>query len=360
MRAHVATNIIGSFAFDNDKKIIEYRLFPKKPEEIAKELEKVREGKIIKQEREIVNIITKKGYTEIECDRELGIAGVICIQKKDNIASETLQSECRRLAIDMHWVTSQAEFNEIMSKVNVILTREKLKITKSDKIVMSTIGVIDELDKVLNVFSERLKEWYGLYFPEACKLIQSNERFVELVSETARKEDIKDKALTGSIEKSAGMQFSDYDLNSMQQFSKSVLNLFKTKKELTEYIEKITKETIPNMSAVAGPLLSARLLALAGGLEKISRMPSSTVQLLGGEKALFRHLRDKNSPAPKYGALFAHPYVQKSPKELKGKVARLIAAKLSLAAKTDFFSKEDKGEQLKKELEEQVKKVIKI
>ncbi len=360
MRAHIATNIIGSFAFDNDKKIIEYRLFPKNPEEIARELEKVREGKIIKQEKEIVNIITKKGYTEIECDRELGIAGVICIQRKDNIASETLQSEYRRLAVDLKWVSSQAELNEILTKVNVILTREKLKTVKSDKIVMNTIGVIDEIDRVSNVFSERLREWYGLYFPEACKLIQSNEKIVELISEHAKKEDIKDNTISRHIEKSAGMPFSDYDLNSVQEFARSVQGLFKTRKELADYLEKTAKETIPNMSAVAGSLISARMLALSGGLEKISRMPSSTIQLLGSEKALFRHLKDKSSPAPKYGALFAHPYIQNAPKELKGKVARLIAAKLSLAAKIDFFSKEDRGEEMRKVLEEQVKRVIKI
>ena len=100
-----------------------------------------------------------------------------------------------------------------------------------------------------------------------------------------------------------------------------------------------------------------RLIALAGGLEKLAKMPSSTVQLLGAEKALFRHLKGEGK-SPKFGIIFSHTLIQNAPKEMKGKVARLIAAKLSLAARIDNFSKEDRGEELREELDEQVKKAL--
>ena len=168
---------------------------------------------------------------------------------------------------------------------------------------------------------------------------------------------IKDKNVSALIKKSAGMGFSDNDIKEMQGFSESILAMFKVKKSVTKYLGAETKQEIPNLSAIAGPVLSARLLSLAGGLEKIAKMSSSTIQLLGAEKSLFRHLKG-GGRAPKYGILYAHPYVQKAPKEKKGKVARLVAAKLSLAARIDYFSKKDKSKDLKKDLEKQVKAVL--
>jgi len=361
MRAYIATNILGSFAFDKDGKILEQRLFPKRPEEIAMELEKAKKGEILQYEKEIINKLYKAGVKEIICDRPVNISGIICDVKKENLGTQTLQSEFRRLAIELKWVSSQAELNEILTKVNVLLTKEKLKVVKSDRIIMHTIGVIDELDRGLNVFSERLREWYGLYFPEATKMIESNEKLADLVANYANKERIKmeykDKNVVKQIENSAGMNFSEYDLENIQNYAKPILNLFETKKYLTDYLEKLAKEVIPNMTALSGSLLASRLLAQAGGLEKISRLSSSTIQLLGAEKALFRHLRGEGK-APKYGVLFAHPYIQQAPNELKGKVARLIASKLSIAARIDFFSKEDRGSQLKKDLEEHLNKIL--
>ena len=153
------------------------------------------------------------------------------------------------------------------------------------------------------------------------------------------------------------MGFSDDDMKSLQAYSKSILNLFELKEEMTKYIEKETHETVPNISAIAGPLLAARLLNYAGGLEKMSKMPASTIQLLGAEKALFRHLRGEGK-APKFGIIFGHPYIQKADKDKKGKISRLIASKLSLASRFDYFSKTDKSEELTKDLEERVEKIL--
>src|SRR4030065_417735 len=113
---------------------------------------------------------------------------------------------------------------------------------------------------------------------------------------------------------------------------------------------------MPNFSAVAGPLLGARLLSVAGSLDRLAMMPSSTIQLLGAEKALFRHLKGEGK-APKYGILFGHPLIQQATKETKGKVARLVAAKLSIAARLDRFAGKDEGESLRKQLEESMRKI---
>jgi len=352
MKALIATCLIGSFAFDPKGKILGNRLFPKDPGLIAERLEKAK-SEPIPEEIELIDSLKKKGLKEIVWDRHASVKGISCAFEKDNLASRTLQRDFRKLAIGLKWVNSQAELNSILSKVGAESTKAKTRETKRDRILIQAIGMLDELDRVINVFSERLREWYGLYFPEAERAVQSNERFAEMVS-LGRRENLNEFQNLASS--SAGMDFSEEDIRQMQEFAKAVLKLFGEKKELTKYVENNAHEAIPNFSAVAGPLLGARMLAVAGGLDRMAMMPSSTIQLLGAEKALFRHLKGEGK-APKYGILFGHPLIQQAQKELRGKVARLVSAKLSLAARLDRFSGKDEGEKLRKELEESVKRI---
>jgi nucleolar protein 56 len=357
MRAYIAANFMGVFAFDNDRKLLGHRLFPKNVELIAERLEKVNKGEVIPEEKDLIRDLVRLGYKEFVWDKKVQEKGSTFVYNPDHLGKKTLTEEFRRLALELHWVTSQAELNELLSKTSISLTREKLRETKKDRILMQGVGVLDELDRVINVFSERLKEWYGLYFPEAPGVVQDNEKFAQAVSQFSSKEEITGHQLARYVKTSAGMAFSEDDIRNTRLFAETILRLFETKRTLTSYLEKSSAEALPNMFAVAGPLLCLRLISLAGGLDKAARMPTSTIQLLGAEKALFRHLRGEGK-APKYGILFSHPFVQQAPKELKGKVARLVAAKISLASRMDFFSGENRGEQLKKSLEEDVRKTL--
>lgn len=356
MRAHIATGILGSFAFDSSGKPIVHMLFPKKPDVIADKLRKSRAGGILPEELEIIRELSKKGYKELMWNKDKQVRGMICIHKKDNVGEETMQSSYRKLALDLRWVSSQAELNEILSKVNIELTKTELRKEKRDQIIMRVVSVLEELEKELNVFSEKLREWYGLHFPEASSRIPSHERYVELVARQGGRESLEDKELAKLAGKSSGMAFSDYDMRELQAFSKSLLGLYETRKRLNKYLEDMARATLPNTSAVAGPVLGARLLVLAGGLERMAKLPSSTIQLLGAEKALFRHLKGEGK-APKYGVLFGHPLIQSAPRELRGKVARLVSSKISLAARIDNFSDRNDGEKMRRELEEQVRKI---
>jgi len=356
MRAYVGTCIIGSFAFDRDGNVIEKRLFPKDPGKVAKKLKTVRKGELVPEEKEIADALKTRGFKEIVWSRKASVPGISCIEEKDNLADRKLASEFRRLALEFRWSNTQADINAFLSSVNVELTREEMKKEKPDRILMRVVSVIDELDKEINTLTEMLREWYGLYFPEAAKRIGSNEKFLKAVALYGFRESFEDPQLAEAAKKTSGMSFSEEDVKEVQGFAESVLNLIERRERLAKYLEKTADIAVPNLSAVAGPMLAARLLNLAGGLEKISKMPSSTIQLLGAEKALFRHLRGEGK-APKYGVLFGHPLIQQAPKERKGKVARLVAAKLSIAARMDAFSDKNEGERLRKELEEYVKKV---
>jgi nucleolar protein 56 len=357
MRAFVATNILGVFAFDEKGNLLEKVLFPKNPEEIAERLAKVRAGEIIKEEHEVLRAVKARGAIEVIWDKKAKSNIITTVCEPDNKGKSALQDQFRGFAMQFKWATTQSELNEILTKVNILLTKVKMKVEKKDKILMRAVAALDEIDKELNTFSELLREWYGLYFPEAVTSIKSNEKLSSLLKH-GKREELPDKSISGMSKNTSGMEFSEDDLKAVSTFAESIESLFKRKKDISDYIEEASKEAIPNMTAVAGAVIACRLLNLAGGLEKMARMPSSTIQLLGAEKALFRHLKEKTK-APKYGVLFAHPFIQQAPHDKRGKVARLISSKLSLAARTDFFSKEDRSEDFSAQLEKSVKPFLK-
>jgi nucleolar protein 56 len=154
-----------------------------------------------------------------------------------------------------------------------------------------------------------------------------------------------------------GADFSEEEIKTIQAIATEILGFYKLRDNLSEKLEKILKEVAPNFTELAGTMLSAKLIAKAGGLEKLAKMPSSSIQLMGAEKSLFRFLHGKGK-SPRFGLIYNHPFVLNAPEKLKGKVARILASKLSIAAKLDFYSKEYKGDKLKKDLEEKIKKAL--
>ena len=347
---YVVKCLIGILVFDEKQSLINYKLFSKNPEDIAKAL-----SSFSSEEREVLENLKNLGYKEIITDLDIEYSGLEIKREKDNPAANIVREKLREFAQDLGFC-SPAEINKLLNQVNINLTKEKIKRQKRDKVLMQVIGVIGEVDKVTNTLSERLVEWYGLHFPELQQRVNSNEKYASLVSQFGLKENIEDDKLKELITKSSGMEFNKDDEENLKTYAESIGSLFKLREGLAKYIEKLTKEVIPNTSEVAGPLLAAKLVQLAGGLEKLGRLPSSTIQLMGAEKALFRHLKGQGK-SPKYGAIYQHSLIQQVDREKRGKAARMIAAKISLAAKIDSYSERDDGEKLRKELEEEIKKI---
>jgi nucleolar protein 56 len=358
MKAYLATNIIGVFAFDENGRVVAKKLFRKDSEAIANRLVRSGNGEVIEEERAVVEEVRKKGYKEIVMDKRTAFEKITTLYEPQHKGKEIAARELRKLALENKWVSDHAELNMLITKVNVLLAGQKIKAVGKDKIVIQVIGIIDEMDADTNSLAERLREWYGLHFPEMSREIKAHERYAELVEKHGIRGNIKDKAVEYLAQKSVGMDFSGEDEESVKAFSKTLVEMMKTREKVSRYLERLCAEIMPNLSAVAGPLLASRLVAQAGGLEKIAKMPSSTIQLLGAEKALFRHLKGQGR-APKYGVLFSHPLIQQAPKHLKGKVARLISAKLSLAAKMDFYSKKDQAKEMRAYLERKVNELVK-
>jgi len=354
MQAYIVTTFIGVFGVNKKNKIISFNPFPKNSEKIAERM-KLSEIEVIDEEKKVQNDLWKNKYKQfIFSVRKFGAKHV----EPNNDAEKFIKENLRKLAIEKKIVKNQVEFNQLLTRVNLELT--KVKIKKSigrDSLVIQANNTIEELDKSINILIERLREWYGLHFPEMDRIISDHEKYVGIIEKFGLRKNITEAELSKFREKSMGTELNENDIKIIQSFAIRILELYKLRKEISKYLEKELKEVAPNFSELAGAMLGAKLLAKAGGLERLARMPSSTIQLIGAEKALFRFLHGKGK-SPRFGMIFNHPLIQNAPEKLKGRIARVLASKLTIAAKMDYYSKEYKGGQLKKDLEERVKKIL--
>jgi len=211
----------------------------------------------------------------------------------------------------------------------ISLVKEKIKKASEskDKVIIQAVQALEQTDQSLNFFFERLREWYGLYFPELCDRIENHAEFAELVKNEERKE------------KSMGADLEDTDIEMMKSFADKTLEIYNFREELVRYIKENTEKLTPNLSNLINPLLVAKLISLAGSLKNLAMLPASTIQVLGAEPALFRHLR-KGAKPPKHGIIFQDPRIHNAPKWQRGKIARSLASKIAIAAKLDFYSGE--------------------
>jgi nucleolar protein 56 len=228
------------------------------------------------------------------------------------------------------------------------LTKDKLKRpVQEDAMIMSAVGNIEELTSISNTLAKKAREWLSNYLPEASRLIEDNERFVEMAVKP-RSEIITEL----SIKDPLGSEMISEERTALLDFLLSIRILYEEKRKLETYVEEIMQRLCPNLTAVAGAALGAKLIKDAGGLDRLAKTTSTTVQMLGAERALFRHLRNKNIPPPKHGHIINHPLLLKARPENKGKVARALADKITIAVRIDYFHGEYRGDLLRKELDD--------
>ena len=230
----------------------------------------------------------------------------------------------------------------------ILIVKEKLRNSVSDDLlIIQTISNMEDLDKASNLLSRRLREWYELYNPETSYAVENHEKFVSLILSTSKKELLKDFKLENTM----GADLPKKDVDAIMNLAQQINSLYALKKTEEEYLESLMDKTCPNVKAVAGLTIGAKLISLAGSLIRLSKFPASTVQLLGAEKALFRHLRNRKNRPPKFGILHEHMLVAKVLGKNKGKMARTLADKIAIAAKVDHFKGSFVGETLLKQCE---------
>ncbi|MBI2546527.1 hypothetical protein HYV81_05075 [Candidatus Woesearchaeota archaeon] len=264
------------------------------------------------------------------------------LKKKHKQASET-----HDLRPFLH-LFKAPEFHNAFHERNIELTKQALKqsVTK-DQLIIQAANSVADLDKIINQLAKRLREWYELYNPETSKAIEDHEKFIEAIIKKSKQELLQQF----SVKQEMGAALEADDVHALMNLAHHTHELYRARQALEKYSEKLLKEIAPNLHAIAGTAIAAKLLMQAGSLERLSILPASTIQILGAEKAMFRHLTTKHARMPKYGILFQHPLIAKVPQQDRGKAARGLADKLALAAKVDRFKGKPLAAELIKDLE---------
>ncbi|MEM1645141.1 MAG: C/D box methylation guide ribonucleoprotein complex aNOP56 subunit [Ignisphaera sp.] len=381
-RIFIADTVIGSFAVDENGNIVEKAVYPKDIGATIEELLVISEGKINNTLSQLIESLkTKLGLEDYvlvledpDIASELSQKGLKCEVSIAPKPIEVIRGNLAKLAVELGLFPDEKSFREYMHLLSLELTRRRLRkyAQKRDLLAIQAIRAIDDIDKTLNLFAVRLREWYSVYFPELDDISREHNEYVKIVAEIGYRDNMDVKTLTKlgitegrarriveAAQKSIGADLSEMDLTIIRQFAHIWLELLELRDKLTNYIDQVMKEVAPNFTALVGPLLGARLLSLAGSLEELAKLPASTVQVLGAEKALFRALRTGGKP-PKHGVIFQFPEIRKAPKWQRGKIARALATKLAIAARIDFFTGRYVGEELKKKLYERIDEVKKL
>lgn len=234
------------------------------------------------------------------------------------------------------------------------MSRHKLKFSanKVDSMIIQAVKLLDDMDKELNVYAMRTKEWYGWHFPEMAKIMGDNIAYCRVIISVGMRSNIAESdlsdilpeeteaAIKAAAEISMGTEITDEDLDNIKILAEQVITWSEYRQQLSSYLESRMKAIAPNMSALVGYLVGARLIAHAGSLMNLAKSPGSTIQILGAEKALFRALKTKHD-TPKYGLIFHSSLVGQATGRNKGKIARMLSAKAALGLRVDALGEDD-------------------
>ncbi|KXB02439.1 hypothetical protein AKJ43_01710 [candidate division MSBL1 archaeon SCGC-AAA261D19] len=362
---------LGVFAFSKGGEMIGYQLFPKDSKEIADRLYLIKNDKPTEEHYQLLKELYEEGHREFSmASEELAsqlredfddVEFEIHVPSKGNLI---LRSSLREFSDRFDF----ENLNGLLRDAILLVTRKDLRreASRRDKIVIEAIEMLDELDKSINTLYSRIREWYGIHFPELERYISEYPQYFKLVSELGARENFTEsvleekglstedaKKIAKAASNSIGTDFDDMDVEALKKVVKRVEKLYEARNSVEEYNDGLMSQIAPNIRAVVGSSIGARLISLAGGLKKLARKPASTIQVLGAEKALFRALHRKGKP-PKHGVIFQYPDVKGLPRKQRGKAARALANKIAVAARVDVMSGRFVGDDLKEELEDRM------
>ncbi len=327
--------VTKSFAFDNPAaEFVEARAGNLKGSSVIDYLRGINSGFFLNDEP-LLKVFKKEGLD---------------VQMMEEKQLDEIQSNKPQILIDAGFAKNiQDAISKLRDFALSLSSSRVTEISQSpDLHIIQAINALDEIDVMINGLSSRLREWYGLHFPELDNIIDSINGYAQIVMagnraglsdkvyQDAGFPDSKVQMLSVIQQKSKGGEISNENLAIVQSIAKQILDMTKTRNALVNHIETQMNTIAPNLAAILGNAVGARILAKAGSIKKLATLPASTIQVLGAEKALFRALKTGTQP-PKHGILFQHPTVHAAPKWQRGKMARAIAAKAAIASRVDVY-----------------------
>lgn len=266
------------------------------------------------------------------------------------------------------------ELAGILQKFAINLSSMKVKETseKLDLHLVQAVNTLDEIDEIINTISTRIREWYGLHFPELDYLLQNIITYANIVRDAGSRENITKELLSQlevpekkieliqqAISKSQGGDLTVESSESLIILASEVIKLSELRTNLSNTVENLMEILAPNLKNILTAIIGARLIAKAGSLLRLAQMPSSTIQIIGAEKALFRALKTGTRP-PKHGLIFQHPSVNSAPKWQRGKIARALSSKIAIAVRIDVYRKGALDNSLLDKLTKRIETIQKI
>lgn len=376
MKSYIADTLIGIFAFDETGNILNFIDFDGDNVKIIEFYNAIESNVILKIYKNFLLELSNSGFNEFIFDNKklelltstnLGYNTIFI-----NLSMElknfrlTLEHQLKKMGIDK----TQNEILKQYKEISEQLTKIKVSQAggKADIIIIQISTTLDIIKKSLNLFSARLREWYGLHFPELTdKIIDDDIILASLVStlgyrnkftlENLKKNfDLKERTIEKLTQQASESMGADIDLTIIQNYAHQIIALDRYRQELEIYLEDLVEKTAPNINAIIGSLIGAKLIAKAGGLRKLAFMPASRIQLLGAEKALYRFLKT-GEKRPKHGLIFQWNQIRSAKVSHRGNIARIVAGKIGIAAKVDFFRGEFIGDILTKQVKEKIEEI---
>ncbi|MFN3804556.1 MAG: C/D box methylation guide ribonucleoprotein complex aNOP56 subunit [Pyrobaculum sp.] len=376
-KIYIATDVLGFFAVDEEGRVIDRELFERKAEVAASRLIELEKSNPVPELLRLIERVRPKAGKIVVEDPELArklvstLGGGEIVAESPGPALVKMRGEFVKYLneVGLTW----EEYRKFLFETSDLVTRLKLRqaVEKRDLYIAQAISTLDDVDKILNLIASRVREWYGLHFPELEELVRDNKEYIKIVYHIGHRSEIGEevlkkvlpevpedraKKILESAKRSIGAEMTQWDLDQIKAYAEAFLKLDGYREALSTYIDEAMKEVSPNVRELVGPLLGARLIKLAGGLARMAFLPASTIQVLGAEKALFRALRTGGKP-PKHGVIFQYPDIFRSPRWQRGKIARALAAKLAIAAKADAFTGNFIAPRLKEELLKRIQEV---
>ncbi|MBY8983441.1 MAG: C/D box methylation guide ribonucleoprotein complex aNOP56 subunit [Candidatus Lokiarchaeota archaeon] len=375
MKSYIADTLVGIFSFDETGNILNFIDFEDDNQKIIQFYIDIDGGIVQSKYQEFVTELKNSGFDIFVFDnKELQ---TLTEQLGYNTQLESGSIELRNFRLNLEAqlknigiIKTKDEILIQYKEISEELTKKKVSQVSghSDNIVIQIIGTLDIIKKSISLFSSQLREWYGLHFPELTdKIIEDNILVAKLVSILGAREkftyenlkenfDINEKKITALQNFASDSMGAKFDLKMVQDYANQIISIDSYRQDLENNLEDLMEKLAPNINAIIGSLIGAKLIAKAGSMKKLAYMPASRIQLLGAEKALYRFLKT-GEKRPKHGLIFQWNQIRSAKAHHRGKIARVVAGKIGIAAKVDFFNGEFLGDRLSNEIELKIKEI---
>ncbi|MFX0083118.1 MAG: C/D box methylation guide ribonucleoprotein complex aNOP56 subunit [Candidatus Hodarchaeota archaeon] len=376
MKSYIADTFVGIFAFDDTGNIINFIDFENQKQKIIEFYNAIDDGIIQRIYEDFLLELKNSGFDEFIFDnKELQALTTRLLGYKT--VTEVFSLELKNFRLNLEKQLKKVGINklkdEILTQYKEIseeLTRKKVSRASghSDKMIIQIVSTLDVIKKSISLFSNHLREWYGLHFPELTdKVVEDNILLAKIVALLGARERFTIENLKSNFELTeskinvlqkyaSDSMGANFDLKIVQDYASQIVSLDSYRQELEDHLAELMEKSAPNINAIIGSLIGSKIIAKAGGLKKLAFMPASRIQLLGAEKALYRFLKT-GEKRPKHGLIFQWNQIRSAKPWHRGKIARIVAGKIGLSAKIDFFSGDFIGENLAKEIESKIKEI---